>query len=176
MAEKQALILCSGNSARRQMAEGLLRYDAGDRLQVFSAGIEPIPIRPEAIAVMREIGIDLSGPVRFPGVRDEIREYLHTFPDPDDEWRSRSLLFPMSPCSPATPAKPKFPSRSCTQRLQCNRFSANSRWPATAISITDAGPRASNTCWLRSGQGSTTGTIRRLDGDHKDRSQAGPRG
>ena len=43
------------------MAEGLLRQDAGDRFEVFSAGTNPKPVRPEAIAVMRELGIDISG-------------------------------------------------------------------------------------------------------------------
>jgi arsenate reductase len=43
------------------MAEGLLRHDAGDRFDVFSAGTKPSHIRPEAIAVMRERGIDISG-------------------------------------------------------------------------------------------------------------------
>jgi arsenate reductase len=43
------------------MAEGLLRHDAGDGFDVFSAGTKPIQVRPEAIAVMRELGIDISG-------------------------------------------------------------------------------------------------------------------
>jgi arsenate reductase len=60
-AKKRVLILCTGNSARSQMAEGLLRHDSGDRFEVFSAGTKPGRIRPEAIAVMREIGIDISG-------------------------------------------------------------------------------------------------------------------
>ena len=60
-AKKRVLILCTGNSARSQMAEGLLRHDAGDRFEVFSAGTEPSSVRSEAIAVMREIGIDISG-------------------------------------------------------------------------------------------------------------------
>jgi arsenate reductase len=42
------------------MAEGLLRHDAGDRFEVFSAGTKPSAVRPEAIAVMRELGIDLA--------------------------------------------------------------------------------------------------------------------
>jgi arsenate reductase len=58
--KKRVLILCTGNSARSQMAEGLLRHDAGHRFDVYSAGTDPRPIRPEAIAVMREIGIDIS--------------------------------------------------------------------------------------------------------------------
>ncbi len=57
---KRVLILCTGNSARSQMAEGLLRHDAGDRFEVESAGTRPSQVRPEAIAVMREIGIDIS--------------------------------------------------------------------------------------------------------------------
>ena len=43
------------------MAEGLLRHDAGDRFEVESAGTKPGQVRPEAIAVMKEIGIDISG-------------------------------------------------------------------------------------------------------------------
>lgn len=56
----RVLILCTGNSARSQMAEGLLRHDAGDRFEVISAGVEPTRVRPEAIEVMREIDIDIS--------------------------------------------------------------------------------------------------------------------
>jgi arsenate reductase len=56
----KVLILCTGNSARSQMAEGLLRHDAGERIQVESAGTKPSLVRPEAIAVMRELGIDIS--------------------------------------------------------------------------------------------------------------------
>ena len=58
--KQRVLILCTGNSARSQMAEGLLRHDAGDRFEVHSAGTQPAPVRPEAIAVLREIGIDIS--------------------------------------------------------------------------------------------------------------------
>ena len=57
----RVLILCTANSARSQMAEGLLRHDAPDRLEVFSAGTNPSYVRPEAIASMRAIGIDISG-------------------------------------------------------------------------------------------------------------------
>jgi arsenate reductase len=57
---KRVLILCTGNSARSQMAEGLLRHDAGGKFEVASAGVEPSHVRPQAIAAMREIGIDIS--------------------------------------------------------------------------------------------------------------------
>ena len=58
--KKRVLILCTGNSARSQMAEGLLRRDAGDRFEVSSAGTKPSSVRLEAIAVMKELGIDIS--------------------------------------------------------------------------------------------------------------------
>lgn len=57
---KRVLILCTGNSARSQMAEGLLRHLAGERFEVESAGVEPSHVRPQAIAAMREAGIDIS--------------------------------------------------------------------------------------------------------------------
>ena len=60
-AKKRILILCTGNSARSQMAEGLLRHHAGDRFEVESAGTKPSHVRPEAIAAMHELGIDISG-------------------------------------------------------------------------------------------------------------------
>ena len=55
------LVLCTGNSARSQMAEGLLRAKAGDRFEVRSAGTEPAArVNPLAIEVMREAGIDIG--------------------------------------------------------------------------------------------------------------------
>ncbi len=57
---KRVLILCTGNSARSQMAEGLLRQLAGDKFEVASAGVSPSRVRPEAIKVMAELGIDIS--------------------------------------------------------------------------------------------------------------------
>jgi arsenate reductase len=57
---KRVLILCTGNSARSQMAEGLLRHTAGDMFEVQSAGVSPSSVRPEAIEAMDEIAIDIS--------------------------------------------------------------------------------------------------------------------
>ena len=58
--KKRVLILCTANSARSQMAEGLLRADFGNEFAVESAGTRATQVRPEAIAVMREAGIDIS--------------------------------------------------------------------------------------------------------------------
>jgi arsenate reductase (thioredoxin) len=61
MAKKRVLVLCTGNSARSQMGEGLFRAEVGEEFEVFSAGTKPSSVRPEAIAVMQEIGVDISG-------------------------------------------------------------------------------------------------------------------
>lgn len=58
--KKRVLFLCTHNSARSQMAEGLLRNMAGDRFDVFSAGTEETRVHPLAIEAMREAGIDIS--------------------------------------------------------------------------------------------------------------------
>jgi arsenate reductase len=58
--KERVLILCTGNSARSQMAEGLLRELAGERLEVYSAGSKPSVVNPLAIEAMRERGIDIS--------------------------------------------------------------------------------------------------------------------
>ena len=56
----RVLILCTGNSARSQMAEGLLRRFGGEQFEVFSAGTKPVGVNPLAIEAMRELGIDIS--------------------------------------------------------------------------------------------------------------------
>ncbi len=58
---QRVIFVCTHNSARSQMAEGMLRAWGGDRYEVFSAGTEATRVRPEAIRVMGEIGIDISG-------------------------------------------------------------------------------------------------------------------
>jgi arsenate reductase len=97
MDKTRVLFVCTHNSARSQMAESLLRQLAGDRFEAFSAGTEVTRVRPEAIQVMREIGIDISGQEsksveRFVGepfswvitVCDQAREVCPFFPGADD--------------------------------------------------------------------------------------------
>jgi arsenate reductase (thioredoxin) len=96
---KKVLILCTGNSARSQMAEGLLRHDGGDRFDVFSAGTRPTTVRPEAIAALAELGIDISGQ-RSKSV---------------DEFAGREFDFVITVCDHAAEACPTFPGK--TQRI-----------------------------------------------------------
>ena len=58
---QRVLFICTHNSARSQMAEGLLRHLGGERFEVFSAGTEATHVRPLAIRAMAELGIDISG-------------------------------------------------------------------------------------------------------------------
>ena len=60
MNKNRVLFLCTGNSARSQMAEGFLRHMAGDRFEVFSAGVKPTQVNPLAVKVMAEAGVDIS--------------------------------------------------------------------------------------------------------------------
>ena len=58
--KERVLFLCTGNSARSQMAEGWLRHLAGDRFEVFSAGTHPVGLNPGSVEAMAEVGIDIS--------------------------------------------------------------------------------------------------------------------
>jgi arsenate reductase (thioredoxin) len=93
--KRRVLILCTGNSARSQMAEGLFRHEAGDQFEVFSAGTKPSIVRPEAIAVMNEIGIDISGH-RSKSV---------------DEFTRQELDYVITVCDNAKESCPVFPAK-----------------------------------------------------------------
>ncbi len=97
-AKKRILILCTGNSARSQMAEGLLRHDAGDRFEVFSAGTKPSHVRPEAITAMKELGIDIAGH-RSKSV---------------DEFTGQHLDYVLTVCDNAKESCPIFPGKTVT--------------------------------------------------------------
>jgi arsenate reductase len=75
--KKRVLILCTANSARSQMAEGLLRAEYGDRFEVESAGTRATSVRPEAISVMKELGLDIS--THFSKVVDKFQEQTFDF-------------------------------------------------------------------------------------------------
>ena len=94
--KKRVLILCTGNSARSQMAEGLLRHDAGDRFEVESAGTRPGRVRPEAIAVMKELGIDISS-----------HRSKHV-----QEFEDQSFDYVLTVCDNAKESCPVFPGHS----------------------------------------------------------------
>ena len=61
MKKSKVLFLCTGNSARSQIAEGLLRWYGGEQFEVFSAGLEPKGIHPLTVQVMNELGYDMRG-------------------------------------------------------------------------------------------------------------------
>lgn len=93
---KRVLFLCTGNSARSQMAEGLLRHTAGDRFVVASAGVAPTRVRPEAIQVMREIGIDIS----------------HQHSKSVDDFLGREFDYVITVCDNANEQCPVFPGNT----------------------------------------------------------------
>ncbi len=103
---KKVLVLCTGNSCRSQIAEGYLRFFAGNRAEIYSAGIETHGVNPRAIAIMHEDGIDISKHTsnnideyrdiafdfvitvcdnaheRCPYFADKVATFHHNFPDP----------------------------------------------------------------------------------------------
>jgi arsenate reductase len=80
------------------MAEGLLRHDAGDRFEVFSAGTKPSHVRPEAVTAMREVGIDISGH-RSKGA---------------DEFSGQQFDYVLTVCDNAKESCPIFPGKTVT--------------------------------------------------------------
>ncbi len=93
--KKSVLFLCTGNSCRSQMAEGLLRHLAGDRYDVASAGTQPGNLNPEAVEIMREIGVDISGH-RSKSVEEFLdREFDHVI-TVCDHARASCPIFPAS--------------------------------------------------------------------------------
>lgn len=92
---KNILVLCTGNSCRSQLAEGYLRYFAGDKAKVYSAGIETHGVNPKAIQVMAEDHIDISG-----HTSNHVNEYL-----------SIAFDFVITVCDNANEACPFFPGK-----------------------------------------------------------------
>jgi len=96
MTQKKILVLCTGNSCRSQIAEGYLRYFAGDNAKIYSAGIETHGVNPKAIATMQEDGIDIS---------------THTS-NHIDEYRNIDFDFIITVCDNAKERCPFFPSKA----------------------------------------------------------------
>lgn len=94
--KKRVLILCTANSARSQMSEGLLRHDHGGKFEVESAGSKATFVRPEAIKVMAEIGIDISGH------RSKVV----------DEFAEQSFDYVLTVCDNAKESCPFYPGHS----------------------------------------------------------------
>ena len=91
---KKILVLCTGNSCRSQIAEGYLREFAGDKAEVFSAGIETHGVNPKAIAIMKEDGIDIS----------------HHTSNNMNEYRGMDFDFVITVCDNAKERCPFFPT------------------------------------------------------------------
>jgi len=90
---QKVLFVCTGNRARSQMGEGLLRHSAGDRFSVSSAGIIPSGLADESIEVMREIGIDISA---------QVSQHV-------DEFSGMSFDYVITVCDDAREVCPVFP-------------------------------------------------------------------
>jgi arsenate reductase (thioredoxin) len=95
----RVLILCTGNSARSQLAEGLLRHLGGARFEVHSAGTKASVVRPEAIQVMAELGLDISQ-----------QRSKHV-----DEFAGQQFDYVITVCAHANEVCPVFPGK--TQRI-----------------------------------------------------------
>ena len=93
---KNVLVLCTGNSCRSQIAEGFLRYYAGNKAIIYSAGIETHGVNPKAIAIMKEVEIDIS---------------KHTSNN-IDEYKNIDFDFVITVCDNAKENCPYFPSNA----------------------------------------------------------------
>ncbi|MBS1932619.1 MAG: GNAT family N-acetyltransferase [Bacteroidetes bacterium] len=94
--KKKILVLCTGNSCRSQIAEGYLRYYAGCKAEVFSAGVETHGVNPKAVETMKEDGIDIS---------------THTSNN-INEYRNIAFDFVITVCDNAKERCPYFPSNA----------------------------------------------------------------
>jgi len=93
---KKILVLCTGNSCRSQIAEGYLRYFAGGKAEIYSAGVETHGVNPLAVETMKEDGIDISG---------------HTSSNVD-EYRNIDFDFVITVCDNAREHCPYFPGKA----------------------------------------------------------------
>jgi len=111
---KNILVLCTGNSCRSQIAEGFLRHYAGEKANVYSAGVETHGVNPRAISIMNEVGIDISN---------------HTS-NHVDEYTNINFDFVITVCDNAKERCPYFPSKA-------EKFHYNFPDPAKAVGTED---------------------------------------
>jgi arsenate reductase len=109
---KNILVLCTGNSCRSQIAEGFLRHYAGEKANVYSAGVETHGVNPRAISIMNEVGIDISN-----HTSNHVDEYTHI-----------NFDFVITVCDNAKERCPYFPT-------QAEKFHYNFPDPAKAVGI-----------------------------------------
>ncbi len=109
---KRILVLCTGNSCRSQIAEGYLRNFAGDKAEVYSAGIEAHGVNPKAVETMKEDGIDIS----------------HHNSNNIDEYRHIDFDFVITVCDNAKERCPFFPTTA-------KKFHQNFSDPAKSTGI-----------------------------------------
>ncbi len=107
---KKILVLCTGNSCRSQLAEGYLRFFAGNKAEVYSAGVETHGVNPRAIATMKEDGLDIS----------------HHTSNNMDEYRDINFDFVITVCDNAKERCPFFPGNA-------KKFHYNFPDPAKAV-------------------------------------------
>ena len=93
--KSKVLFLCTGNSCRSQIGEGLMRHLAGDTYEVYSAGVEPSRIHPMSILVMDEIGVDIRQQSS-----DDVNDYLNA-----------GIDIVISVCDHAAQTCPVFPGK-----------------------------------------------------------------
>ena len=93
---KKILVLCTGNSCRSQIAEGFLRFYAGDKAEVYSAGVETHGVNPKAVATMKEVNVNISN---------------HTSNN-IDEYRSIPFDYVITVCDNAKERCPYFPTKA----------------------------------------------------------------
>jgi arsenate reductase (thioredoxin) len=93
MKTNRVLFLCTGNSARSQIAEGLLKTQGGSTFEVYSAGVEPKPVNPMAVQVMEEIGINISNQ-RSKDVSEVIKNSFDWVITVCDNAKERCPVFP----------------------------------------------------------------------------------
>ena len=94
--KKKVLFICTGNACRSQIAHGLLRDMAGDRFEVFSAGSHPSRVHPMSVAVMEEVGVDIS----------------HHTSDFVDDYLDKGIDIAITVCDNANQSCPTFPGNA----------------------------------------------------------------